>query len=217
VSSTVVRGSIYQIYIGGEYNIYFRCSYRLIPLPLATIGTIIGLEKFDVDLSLTGIPTESKTEYIDYCVRDSEIVKLVVEIAYSILHKLVKLENYLTLSGVAVGIFLGNFNDLNIKLNLNRDMDKYIRKAYYGGRTEVFGNVLADESILYYDFPGMYSNMLLGEFPIGSGVLNITNSVFEGIGFFAVDIYSPREINIPVLPFRKDKLLFPNGFYSGVY
>jgi hypothetical protein len=72
-----------------------------------------------------------------------------------------------SISGIAYNIFKNNFNNFEIDLKLNYNIDIVLRKAYYGGRCEVFGNAYEDDYIYHFDFTGMYSNRLKELFPIG--------------------------------------------------
>jgi hypothetical protein len=104
-------------------------------------------------------------------------------------------------------------------LNININLDLKIRSAYYGGRCEVFGNKYKDDFVYHYDFSGMYSNRLLEEYPIDDPVEIIDPINITQPGFYYVDIYSSN-FEIPILPYRTEnlnKLIFPNGNFSGVY
>jgi hypothetical protein len=94
-----------------------------------------------------------------------------------------------------------------------------IRPAYYGGRCEVFGNPYSDDYIFHFDFSSMYTNRLKDEFPYGEYKTIKKPKNFKKMGFYYVRVKS--EINpIPILPFRckkTNKLLFPNGEFSGLY
>lgn len=47
-----------------------------------------------------------------------------------------------------------------IKKKISLKHDRIIRKAYFGGRTEVFGNPRGEEILLHYDWSGMYAQCL---------------------------------------------------------
>jgi hypothetical protein len=38
-----------------------------------------------------------------------------------------------------------------VKRKISLKLDRILRKSYFGGRTEVFGNPYDDEKILHYD------------------------------------------------------------------
>ncbi|MGQ7864089.1 DNA polymerase [Bacillus sp. WC2502] len=113
-------------------------------------------------------------------------------------------------------------------------LEKFIRDAYYGGRTEVFVPRLKNG--FHYDVTSLYPYIMkTNEFPIGRPEhLNgeAAELMFKrwlrhgkGKGFIEVDIFIP-DMMIPPLP-RKDKegsqykkynkLIFPVGNLHGVY
>src|SRR5436309_1434231 len=111
----------------------------------------------------------------------------------------------------------------------NEQVEWFLRRGYYGGRTEVFkygllGGYYFDENSMYphcmrtYSFP-------CGEFREYEG--SIAESCFDlfcydekGGGMIEADVYSPR-MTYPPLRYRakdkNNKLIFPCGFISGVW
>ena len=89
-----------------------------------------------------------------YCERDTEIVNQFMVKLSLVLNKYIK-DWYLvcfSISGIAYNIFKNNFNNFEIDLKLNYNIDIVLRKAYYGGRCEVFGNAYEDDYIYHFDW-----------------------------------------------------------------
>jgi hypothetical protein len=134
------------------------------------------------------------------------------------LNGFIDLKNAYSISGLSLQVFKKNFNSFSLSLKTSLDFDNLVRPAYYGGRCEVFGNLVEGEKCLHFDFSGMYTNRLLDDYPYGSynrveNVMTITSS-----GFYFVSVFS--NLDLPILPYRDEnsgKLLFPNGNFYGLY
>ncbi len=123
-----------------------------------------------------------------------------------------------SISGLALKIFYNNFNTYNIPHSIDIKISNLIRPAYYGGRCEVFGNPTLTDQIFHFDFSGMYSNRLKELFPYGEPFNNNNPTDCHRPGFYYITISS--DLQIPILPYRHpktNKLLFPNGSFSGLY
>lgn len=98
----------------------------------------------------------------------------------------------------------------------DRHIEDFIRKAYFGGRVEIFRQEGRDLNC--YDFNSLYPSVMLdNEFPIG---LPAETDRFETgyPGFYQAEVDIPSSINIPPLPCLKDgKLIFPVGRFSGYF
>jgi hypothetical protein len=107
-------------------------------------------------------------------------------------------------------LFFNLFNHKGIEEKLLIVEDNYIRKSYFGGRCEIFGNMGENEIIKYYDFSGMYSQCMEEDFHIGKGCFTNKDSI-ENIGFHTIE-YESRDMGIPILPSRNNdnKLIFAN-------
>jgi len=98
---------------------------------------------------------------------------------------------------------------------LLRSPEIKLRKAFFGGRTEVF-DVYAKSSeetkIAYADFTSLYPSIqALAEFPLGVGrhIRDNFESINKYFGFIYCRVSCPQDIHIPVLPETKDgKLMF---------
>jgi len=113
-----------------------------------------------------------------------------------------------------------------------QDIEQKIRASYCGGRTEVFIPYLKpfNNSIVGYhmDFNSLYpSQMIDKDFPIGvpefyndDETIRFKFQVWcrhrNGLGFIKAKIFVP-ECNIPPLPVKVGKLVFPCGYIEGTW
>jgi hypothetical protein len=79
--------------------------------------------------------------------------------------------NKYSASSISVYTFFKYFNTMKIKKLLPIEQDIYVRRGYFGGRCEVFGNARDGEFIHHFDYSGMYGQCMLEDFPIGEGKL----------------------------------------------
>lgn len=119
----------------------------------------------------------------------------------------------LSLSSVALNFYIKGWN--NVNLNLSKRVSNVLRKAFYGGRCEVFGNPREGEKILYFDFRGMYQQCMVEKLPDGYFTLKTEGCNINTPGFYFIEIEAYNDI--PVLPLRDLKLYFLNGKLCGLY
>jgi hypothetical protein len=99
---------------------------------------------------------------------------------------------------------------------IDKNEYEYIKKSYFGGRCEVFGNPNKNEIVHYFDFKGMYSQCMKNKFPTGRGNFKTKNLNIKEPGLHAVK-YKSNSV-YPVLPYKfNNKLYFPNGELVGIY
>ncbi len=238
-NAILFKSSIYELNIwSSKFRINFKCSLKLLPLPLRKIGKLLNKEynklefphefvsKYNFKDYIGEHPTikeihtwNLKEECIRYCIMDCKIVREMLKIIFK--EKYIKKEmKARSISGLSLEVFKENFNKLEIETKLEKKYDKMIREAYFGGRCEIFGNAKEDEKVFHFDFTGMYSEIMKEEFCFGKikVIKEIKDKNIKEEGFYEVDVLSV-DMNIPILPFRSEegKLLFPNGNWRGVY
>ena len=101
----------------------------------------------------------------------------------------------------------------------------FIRKAYYGGRTEI--HRMKGENLHYYDINSSYVAAMLDGMPAGDcyAPYGEIDWRLRGhfVGFAEVTVHIPPECEVPPLPYRDvskpsaPKLLFPTGTFSGTW
>lgn len=113
-----------------------------------------------------------------------------------------------------------------------KDIEEKIRLSYCGGRTEVFKTHLKpvkNQIVGYHmDFNSLYpSQMINNDFPIGApefytdaDTIKFNFSVWRrhknGLGFIKAKVFIP-ECEIPPLPIKAGKLIFPCGYVEGTW
>jgi len=224
-----------------------KCSYKIIPIPLKDINKYdqkIKKEIFPYKFSsrknvlfIGECPDQSffnsyeeyiffiehkkifdfKKESIKYCFNDIFLTVSLIKNIRELFEKDLKIifDRSLSSPSMAYKIFFKKFNEFKISRNISKQDSIYIRNSYYGGRCEVFGNPKIGDYINFFDFSGMYGMCMKEKFPTGNGYFLGKNKDFNKIGFHTIVFES--DIEIPVLPYREDKLIFPNGKMLGTY
>lgn len=226
-------------------TIKLRCSYRLTLLPLDKLAILANKNKtiFPYNILNNNIKKymklnnehfNSKEDYIkftkdngnwintdklieNYCKNDAIITKKSIVEYWKLLNNYNIINNgkLLTAAGISIFNYFNN-NKNTILKRIEISLDKILRKAYFGGRTEVFGNPYNNEKILHFDFPGMYASVMKEKIP--NGIIYISNKEFKNCnipGFY--HIIFEQNMKIPILPIKEDKLYFKNGIYEGIY
>ena len=160
-----------------------------------------------------------RNKTIEYCIND---VKLTLELLNKVLNvmdlRYISLfKKSYSLPSLSYKIFFKYWNIFKIKERLLKEEDIYVRKSYYGGRCEVFGNCKKSDFTHYFDFSGMYEQCMNQKFPIGEGAFKNSNLNYENIGFHCIKFES--DMKYPILPHHSEngKLLFANGIFVGCY
>lgn len=223
----LIDSNIYYLSLTNNknYRIIMKCSYKFIPLALKKINEFLSVDK-KIEINHKEInqnnfdSPEISSKVISYCYNDVTVVIQVVKIFINCIENFGKNLIYEcnSISSISLKIFKLFYNNFNITLKLKIDDDNIIRNSYYGGRCEVFGNVNSNEKVYHYDFPGMYSQVMLEKFPIGPFKFIDKPLDTNQPGFYYIKFFSNMEI--PILPYRDlntKKLLFPNGELEGLY
>lgn len=118
--------------------------------------------------------------------------------------------------GSAAMLFLKKYKNYEVFLTLPENQEKLIKTAYYGGRCELFQPGV-HKKLLFYDFPSMYGNIMLDEFPTTiKDEITIKPNFLDRPGFYDVTIYQNAEM--PSLPCKlNSNLYFVNGVFRSVY
>lgn len=176
-------------------------------------------------------------EYLEMDCRSLHtILLMVMEIAHMSLEEFVKAP---TTASLAMSVFKSQQPDeydlatsSNYYGERGEQIEAFVRRAYYGGRTEVFKPVLIDG--YHYDVNSLYPYVMKqNRFPVGYydhlyGEDAKNNFRFwrrrrRGAGIAEATVKVPHDMNIPPLPTRvefgrlSNKLLFPVGTLEGVW
>lgn len=206
-------------------TIRFIDTFNYLKTSVENLGEIIGKEKLEKPKALGKIPeNENERKELEiYNKRDCEI-------SCDFMYFLQKGINSaggnikITIASTSFDVWRRNFLPFDLKKEQQVIKDKEIRdflfQGYYGGRTEVFKRG-SFKNVYYYDINSLYPSVMVNKFPLPQSIKEINNPIKENIynyeGTSEVDVYCPEEIR-PLLPYKKDnKLIFPCGYFSGVY
>lgn len=166
-----------------------------------------------------------KKSLIDYMKQDILLLGGVMQKAQEIYwkHFQVDIESKITISSLALYIFRSKYYDAsNWPIYIpNKNEDTFIRRAYYGGHTDVYKP--NGENLYYYDINSLYP-YVMKEFPMPGGD-PVWNGNLEGqdldnlFGFIEAYVVCPNTIKKPFLPYRdkNNTLIFPTGEFVGVF
>lgn len=98
--------------------------------------------------------------------------------------------------------------------------EEWIRKGYFGGRTEMFETF--GERLHYYDINSSYVAAMREEMPVGNRMVTTTldwRMADKHVGFVECSVDIPEDCVLPPLPFRAQtgKLIFPTGKFTGIW
>lgn len=217
------KGEIYFLELKlKEINIKFKCSYKFFPTKLEN-GNKFLLTNKKLEFNYNKININNfhnfKEEVEKYCINDAVIVTQIIKEINDIVNPWSKdwIKKTNSLPGLSLNIYFNNFNKSNIKKKNLKIRDNLIRQGYFGGRCEVFGNPKNNEFLYHFDFTGMYAQVMLEKFNYGKIEIVENNVAFCENGFFHIEAYSKKDLHIPILPHKNEKLLFANGYISGLF
>lgn len=124
----------------------------------------------------------------------------------------------LTISGIALGVFIDKYYKNNIPLISKKSIYSDLSLAYYGGITEVYKPY--GKNLYYYDINSLYPYASLNDMPgLDCKQIFITSSQNIPFGFFYCIIDATKVNNeyLGLLPFKSHNLLFPLGKWEGWY
>lgn len=211
--------SIYQLHNVLEFfNLYFGKTafifakdskkntffdlFWLMPYSLRQIGEIVGLNKLETD----NFADET------YNKRDTEITYKAAKLFLNYLNSQ-RYEFGFTLASISLKIFKRYYIKNNKFLRYDTETIEILRNAYYGGRTENFirGDVYGNINV--YDVNSLYPSVMANKiYPNPNTIKKDTSLHYFGIYYVEVDV--KKDVHIPVLPYRADKLLFPVGHFK---
>lgn len=225
-NSNLISGTIKFSDSNKNGYITFIDTLNFIKLSVMELGKIVSIPKIEIDKSLFNkkeLNEEELNLMILYNVNDCMI-------SQSYMYHIQKTINNLggviksTIPSSALDLFRRRFQkDVLIKeekILEDKSVTDFIQKSYYGGRTENF-NIGKFDNTFYYDVNSLYPSCMINDFPFPNSV-KIGNKTLEEINNFMgvseVDIIAPKNLNIPLLPFKtKSKTIFPIGRIHGIY
>lgn len=165
--------------------------------------------------------SELLQEFINYSLQDAKSLfqaLLNAQLLYFNKFK-VDIESVYSTATLSLKIYRSKFQKDPIFI-LPSNIDLFIRNSYYGGGTDVYQAY--GENIHYYDVNSLYPFAMKKPMPYNLVVNKLIDLRFRSLdsffGFAYVEIYCPKNMLRPVLPFHKDgKTIYPVGNWSGVY
>ena len=132
----------------------------------------------------------------------------------------VDMRENLTISGLAIKIFLRNFYDNNIPLISKSSMYRDIKEGYYGAITEVYKPY--GQNLYYYDVNSLYPHVALQDLPgvdcYKEHYIDMNISIKNLFGFYYCEIETNNNDYLGLLPVRdKYGLYYPLGKWAGWY
>lgn len=122
---------------------------------------------------------------LQYCLNDVTItINFLKKIKKMIKIFDIRLENVASASSLAFKIFIKHFNKNKVSFNNEDFVNNYTKKAYFGGRCEVYGNAEKSEKIFHFDFSGMYASCMKEKFPFGDSQFIENCEKIEKPGFY---------------------------------
>lgn len=238
-NGNIYRISVYKKTRGGKLRLIwkFQDSFHLFPQSLANLGDCLCPElggKIDLDHKKVSLDTiaENKDEYIDYMKQDIRLLGGVMRKALEIYWELYEIDilSQLTISSLSMRILRRKYYDDSDRTRrigiLSDTQDKFIRRGYYGGHTDVYKPF--GKNLHYYDVNSLYPSTMKMDMPVGlpewtgniDEYLSEKKKKFDDLfGFIEAYIISPENMDKPFLPYKKrdGTLLFPTGRFRGVY
>jgi hypothetical protein len=225
-------------------KIKLKCSYRLTMLPLQKLAELAEIEEKEVfpykilnkelekTMEIKKEMFKNEEEFIkftkkngykidtfkileEYCKNDAIITKKSIIKYWNIIEEngLKNNNKILTAAKLSVENYFQKNNIIKKKISLK--YDRILRKGYFGGRVDVFGNPREDEILLHFDWSGMYAQCMC-EKVLGGEI--IESNIIKGIenpGFYWIRF--EQNLEFPILPIKLDKLIFANGIFEGWY
>lgn len=200
-----------QINDGNNHNWEFRDSGALLRFSLDKLSRAFDVKHKKKEFDRENIE-EANEEVMEYLRYDCRATYEVLDKFSKYLWEKYKIEPSLTIASTTMKLFRSQFQEK--PLPSYDFIDDKIRKAYYGGRCEVFKKKGKD--LNYYDinslYPFVYSTKKM---PVGEPERGVFN-IFENEGLIKAKVKVKKNTHIPILPYRKEsKLIFPVGEFEG--
>ena len=209
------------------YKITFIDSGNHLKKSVKALGKIVGLPKLPQPSFLGEYPKNSEEyqELVKYNIRDSEITYRFMKFLQESYNKL-GCNMKITSSSTSKDLFQRKFMKSGW-FQEDRDIIINSYKSFYGGRTETFkrGIFLSDNynNIKSYDVNSLYPYCLRNRsypYPDSYTRDKVTVDDIDSFeGFCKATLLTPKDglNNVPIIPAKTDKLLFPEGTVSGYY
>lgn len=206
----------------------FIDSYRIFPVSLKELTNLFNSSVEEQKYSSYNKDFNNLTlfknfpllrTFIRYTRRDSYSLFLALFHAQKIYFKQynVDITSIVSTSTLSLKIYRSNFQKLDIPI-LRHNVDKLIRTSYIGGSTDYYYK--HGKNLKYYDVNSLYPAAMLKPLPVKYiKSHDATNwKLVDMFGFCEAIITTPKDINIPLLPFKQEgRTIHPEGTWQGIY
>lgn len=202
-----------RIPTGNKRCVLFADTLNFAPLSVEKLGKYIGLPKM-VSPKNWRPKTSDEWQYLkEYNLNDSRITQKFMTQFHKNIGSL-GITCKITTSSNAVSLWNKKYYTEKLEPSMYQHEE---HESYFGGRCETFQRG-EFEKIKIYDVRSMYPSIMKNlEMPIAKTAKWGVDKKLEYEGISLVDVDSPANQHIPLLPYRADKLYFPTGKWQGWY
>jgi hypothetical protein len=125
-----------------------------------------------------------------------------------------------TYSSLSLAIFRSNFHDFKNNITMIRgQLEKEIRKAYFGGLVYIDKNANKVNNVYLYDVVSQYPSVMLKDMPVGNPKLSNDKDLNSYFGFCYVNVIPPKDLKCYIIPYRdkNGSVTCPSKPFSGIY
>lgn len=211
----------FKIYDTNKHHWEIRDSFSLLPRSLAYLSA--SFKPDHLKLEMPDQPfDQAQDQWIKYCSNDCISLYEILKKFNDTIRDINGCVGY-TIASTAMLTFRYQFMDQDYETY--HMFNDFFRRAYYGGRTEIFNMHAKDSDKPYYlyDINSLYPFVMYeNDYPISRPKKVKYHDVEEienKSGIMECRIITPPDLDIPLLPFHRDdgRLIFPLGTWTGVY
>lgn len=207
---------LYLKFRKGTRSVVFSDTLMLFPMSLKELGKYAGLDKLEMPKS-----DDDESRWLEYCRRDVEILRTAM-LKYLKFLKEQDLGKFaITIGQQSFNAFRHKFMKEDIFIHGNEELDKIEEESYYGGRTEAFYIGEINQPVYYLDVNSMYPFVMRNFFYPVKYLFEVNNITTQELSWlikrFCVIAQVVVETDKPLVPLRRDRVIFPIGRFTGWY
>ena len=200
----------------------FYDSSALLPFSLKKLTESFGVKSIKTEYDYEKMPEKADKELLDYLETDCRGLHEVLTKFYA-WDLVAKAGRSISMASQAMKVFR-TFLKKPISC-LKKSQDEFVRRAYFGGRTEIFKPVFlkrdyGNKELNCYDINSLYPSVMMEAMPT-----NPIEFTYEydptAMGFFEATVRVPKMYCPPLGTVfqvgKNDKFIFPTGTFIGVF
>lgn len=203
-------------------SLKFYDSSALLPFSLKKLTESFNVDHKKTEYDYENMPKKADKELLDYLETDCRGLHQVLTKFYN-WPLVAKAGRSISMASQALRVFRTFMKEpIN---SLTSGEDRFVRKAYFGGRTEIFKPVFikkdyGNKNLSCYDINSLYPSVMLYDMPTNS--LGFTFDYDpDAMGFYEAEVEVPK-MYIPPLGTvfevnKTEKFIFPTGKFKGVF